>query len=146
VLLLPRSLRLPEQQQPRGHRGDIRWHLFLSLVSAPLWRTRPTQTTNFMRYDDNRPAFECLRNCVKGLFLKSEAKLRGELVARLNILLEPSKYGPINPNGFAPIRSVRFDSIVKPGRKSNWAFKKPRPARTPKIAKQLSADEIIASL
>lgn len=77
------------------------------------------------------------------MFLKSEAKLRTELVTRLNILLEPSKYGPIKPNGFAPIRSVRFNSMVKPDRKKNWAFK---PTKSARVRKPKTADDIIAMI
>jgi len=103
-----------------------------------------------MRYDDTRPAFECLRNCVKGQFLRSEAKLRKELETRLNILLEPSKYGPIRKDGWAPIRSGwPTGAIGKRPRNSNQYFKKPR-ASTGKSAKPakvpMTAQQVLDSL
>jgi len=102
-----------------------------------------------MTYIDTRPAFECLRNMAKGLFLESEKKIRRQVIYHLDCLLEPSKYAPEKPNGYVPIRSSWPRSVTKRERKSDSFFKRQskatvKPAKLPKVPQ--TAQQILDSL
>jgi hypothetical protein len=98
-----------------------------------------------MRYDDTKAAFECILNCLKGQMLKAESKLRAETIRRLDNQLHGDSRAAEKSNGFAPIRGVRYDTMVKPEHRRSWAFRKPR--STSKASKKpLTADDILASI
>lgn len=101
-----------------------------------------------MRIDVNRAEADCIINRLDGMCLKTEQKIAEHLSARLKYQFNRDtprpKYAQVR------IRSPRLDAHVKPERKKNWAYHKPRDkkpeAHDPTPKKALTAEQILASI